>query len=334
MLQNIVKNKAVKIALICVTILLICAIIATLAYKSIKYYVVTLPEIHEMELRQEEIKTSLGVGVPGEYATRALYDLGRTNINLFFSHFTGTEYEDYRLKTSDKLTIMGDKVRINYTGKAKFYDSEIMTFFKTSSPIEMKYGTISSGAVNENNELRYLKYSVPESKYYNDQNTPSQIFNEVAESILGDLEGYRYTETRRMRPWEWAADKYELYLTYAKYSGEIMLEDYMDVYVYNFKRGVYVYIYVNTDARNEEPLSDPDAVWEYVKTRVYSEVMGDETENETYCSEPFRVRLHRDPQGLLYVRGYVWVDYHPNSGNNSGKNYLEFILYLPEEFQS
>lgn len=86
MLQNIVKNKAVKIALICVTILLICAIIATLAYKSIKYYVVTLPEIREMELRQEEIKNSLGVGVPGEYATYALYQLGRTDINLFFFH--------------------------------------------------------------------------------------------------------------------------------------------------------------------------------------------------------------------------------------------------------
>lgn len=240
------------------------------------------------------------------------------------------------MKTSDKLTILGDKVRINYTGKAKFYDGEIMTFFKTSHPIEMKYGTISRGAVNENNELRYLIYNVPEHKNYADQNTPHRIINEVAESILGDLEGYRYTETH-MTPWHRAIGKTEgttQYLTYAKYSGEIMLEDYMDVYVYNYKHGVCIWIYVNTDARNEEPLSDPDAVWEYVKTRVYSEAMGDKTENEKYCSEPFRVRLHRDPQGLLYVRGFVWLDYQPNSEGNAGKTYQEFILYLPEEFQN
>ncbi|MBR2460603.1 MAG: hypothetical protein IKB34_05185 [Clostridia bacterium] len=103
--------------------------------------------------------------------------------------------------------------------------------------------------------------------------------------------------------------------SYAKYNGNIMLEDYVNVYFREDKGWAVDSVYMNFDDRKKAPKIDADETYEYVCSKV-AERMDDDY--EIVYSE-----LHKDPNGNLYVWCAVQYNYYETPVTTFFAVYLE-----------
>ncbi|MBQ9116218.1 MAG: hypothetical protein IJY04_04290 [Clostridia bacterium] len=94
--------------------------------------------------------------------------------------------------------------------------------------------------------------------------------------------------------------------SYAKYNGNIMLEDYVNVYFREDLGWGVDSVYMNFDDRRKAPEIDAEETYEYVCAKVKEQMTLDH--EIIYCE------LHKDPDGNLYVWcavQYPYMEDHP-----------------------
>ena len=96
---------------------------------------------------------------------------------------------------------------------------------------------------------------------------------------------------------------------------------------------------MDSDHRENHPEMDVDALWNYVCERFtaacdsyYDEVLGAEERSKMTYSEPEFLKLYTDPNGKMYVTGYIYARY---SGDlKLGLSVCishRYRLYLPDD---
>ena len=309
MRNRFAENKVFRISVIVLAIALILAIAVTILLQRDKI------------ASRWDFRFNSTLGVP-EDVDVYMIDTD-SNVGLFYD--TRAPFcDDYRLKSKFSLEIHGVKVNAEYTGRATYIDGEIACAFTVENPCLENDYIVKGGYVKNGKEIARVSYIVAEFDGKTDSEKEESTAK-IAEAYLGDLSEYTFAKFTT------TAEEYHLY---AKYIGNIRVEDYVLI---NFSSGSdRLVVDINTDDRNSIPNVDADEVWKYVCSK-----MDDYWENFKYDQGdvsrydlPYALSLHKDKNGNLYVHGYMNVVLFlfatDETLEREFKSNYEFIVYLPE----
>jgi len=185
--------------------------------------------------------------------------------------------------------------------------------------LESEECVATGGYVKPGKELARVFYDVSGFDKKSDSEK-EEITAQIAESYLGDLSEYTFTK------FDIPGSKFYLY---AKYIGNIQIEDYVLVNRTSWDRLV---VDINTDDRNAVPNVDADELEEYVGSKMadYWENLKYNTGRVKGYESPYALSLHKDINGNLYVHGYMKVTLLWYDIDSESEWVYEFVVYLPE----
>ena len=271
-------------------------------------------------------------GKPGDI--ECLYEDGQTL--GYRRYIDGKAYSKIPSDTRDyhvKLDLWGSEFSgIYYDYMVEDYASEIV--FKIFSAEDAQVCELL-GRVPDFVTINYdgeIKRVVVHNSYSKEE--ARVVAQSIAEYILGDkIEEYIYDE--------YYDDGVTFKYSYSKKLGNVELEDYLE-FEYTCDRTTNKNSFVvemDSDHRENPPEMDVDALWNYVCERFtaacdsyYDEVLGAEERSKMTYSEPLFLKLHTDPNGKMYVTGYIYA-------RDAGDLKLDlsvcishrYRLYLPED---
>ena len=324
------KNKAVII----VAIILFMCIIATVLMITPLGGIIS--GFVEKQVQKYEFRYFPAIGKPESISVNGIKIEGEPVIRLY--RYSGSTFcDEYRRKANVTVKLGEEILSGTYAGSARYFDGEIASSVVFEAVAEdKKWGRVTSGAINEENELRYLQYELSTSSKELSEEEREAISRDIANEYLGDLSGYSFSKIQHPKSVIKDENRSTIFI-YAKYNGNLMLEDYVEVNFASYSNVVTVFL--NSDDRESKPDINSEEAWEYICSRVYGVFEGNDTDQRRVeCEKPYMVGLHKDSKGQWYVRGYVNVNYVYYATDDSAEKIEihneEFIVYLPENFQS
>lgn len=330
----IIKDKRKRLIILCLLAVVLCAIAFAFLYKPINHYLsITLPEKREKEALRAEFINNPDIGIPGSIAFNGWGISGEPIVRMFRVRPVNF-CEEYRKQDSVTIELSGGALTGKYHGYAQYLDGEIASKVHLDDTSGIReFGQFDSADITDDGKLRALTYKMSISSQDISEKEREVIARSIAEEILGELNGYTFTKHKHSV----SNDNRSTVFLFAKYSVELILEDYVEVEFASYSP--YLKIYTNCDDREIQPDINSEEAWEYICSRVHGVFEGNDTDqHRVECEKPYMVGLHKDSKGQWYVRGYVNVNYVYYATDDSAEKIEihneEFIVYLPEKFQS
>lgn len=205
----------------------------------------------------------------------------------------------------------------------------VETEFKTVPNV-----TLISSIVSEDGTVKQL-WLADDSQRSEDE--AGRLAESLAEQLIPDFLDYEFAVTEETSVRQRRAIGY----IYAKYDGDIKLEDYVEIWFAISKEETGTYyqlleINYDNDHRSNSPEIDSASVYQYVSEKVYESSVerykketGRETAERVKSIKPYDFSIHEDIKGNHFIRCSVKICWQNNSDTFFSKRYY-YIVYLPE----
>ena len=205
----------------------------------------------------------------------------------------------------------------------------VETEFKTVSNV-----TLIASTVAEDGTVKQLQLA-DESKRSEDE--AGKLAESLAAQLLTDLSDYEFAVTEETS----VRQRHAIGYIYAKYDGDIKLEDYVEIWfaISKEETGTYYQLHqinYDNDHRRNSPEIDSESVYQYVSEKVYESSVeryktetGRETAERVKSIKPYDFSIHEDIKGNYFIRCSVEICWQNNSDTFFSRRYY-YIVYLPE----